>query len=339
MRCVVQLRIVGFLVLLFSLAPFAAAQHYQLVKTTPLPGDGGWDYLKYDQDGHRLFISRGTHVMVVNPNDGNVLGDIPDTQGVHGIALAPELGKGFTSDGREDDVTEFDLKTLKPIKKIKTGAGPDAILYDPATQRVFTMNGHGGSSTAIDAKTGNVVSTFDLGGRPEFAVADGKGHVYANLEDKSKLVEIDSKKPAVMATWPLGKCESPSGLAMDREHRRLFSGCDNKVMAIVDADSGKVIDTQPIGEGVDACRYDPGAGVAFSSNGHDGTLTVIKEDSPSKFHVIENVTTQKGARTMALDPKTHKIYLVTAKFGPPAQGNRYPSVLPGSFVLLEVDKK
>jgi DNA-binding beta-propeller fold protein YncE len=330
-----------FLIALFglSLVPARAAAKYHLIKKVVLGGEGFWDYLKCDSPNHRLFISRGSHVMVVDTRTYQVVGDIPGTDGVHGIALAPEFNRGFTSDGRSGNVTVFNLKTLAVLSQVKvTGAGPDGIIYDPATKRVFTFNGHGRDSTAINAENGTVAGTVELGGRPEFAVADGQGHIYNNLEDVSLLAEIDSKSLTVLNRWPLAPCESPSGIAMDTKTRRLFVGCHNKMMAIVDADSGKVIATVPIGQGVDANRFDPGTKLAFSSNG-DGTLTVVQEDSPEKFTVVDNVTTERGARTMALDLKTHRVYLVTAEFGPPqaplpGQRFRRPPMKPGSFTLL-----
>jgi DNA-binding beta-propeller fold protein YncE len=330
--------------LLISLAgicvvPAKAAPKYHLIKKVVLGGEGFWDYLKCDSANHRLFISRGTHVMVVDTKTLKVIGDIPGTAGVHGIALAPEFNHGFTSDGQSGRVTMFDYKTLAVISQIKvTGEGPDGIIYDPDSKRVFTFNGRGQNSTAINAEDGSVAGTVDLGGRPEFAVADGQGHVYNNLEDKSVEVEIDSETLKVINRWPLAPCESPSGIAMDAKTRRLFIGCHNKMMAIMDADTGKVIATPPIGQGVDANAFDPGTGLAFSSNG-DGTLTVVHEDSPDKFTVVGNVSTQRGARTMALDTKTHIVYLVTAEFGPapaPTPGQRFsrPPMVPNSFTLL-----
>ncbi len=315
---------------------------YHLIKKVHLGGEGGWDYLKVDADARRLYISRGTHVIVVDADSYKVVGDIPDTQGVHGIALAPEFGRGFTSNGRTATVTIFDLKTLSKIGEAKTEEGPDGIIYDPASKRVFTFNGRANSATAIDAATGNVAGSIPLGGRPEFAVADGQGHVYNNLEDKSEEVVIDSKSLKILNRWPLAPCESPSGVAMDQEHRRLFIGCHNQMMAIMDADSGKVVATVPIGRGVDANRFDPATGLAFSSNG-DGTLTVVHEDSPDKFTVVDNVQTERGARTMALDTKTHNIFLVTAQFGeapPPKPGERFsrPPILPDTFELLVFGK-
>jgi hypothetical protein len=329
--------------LIFLLTAFAfAAPGYHVVKTYKLGGEGGWDYLTMDSVSRRLYISRATHVIVIDADSGQAVGDIPDTPGVHGIALAPELGRGFVSNGREGTVTVFDLQTLKPIAKVKAGENPDAILYDPATKRVFTFNGRSHDSTAIDAASGNVLGTIKLDGKPEFAASDGKGGVFVNIEDKSELTSIDPQKLAVKSSWPLAPCESPSGLAIDRKNRRLFVGCDNKLMAIVDADSGKVLSTQPIGDGVDATAFDPGAGLAFASCG-EGVLTVIKEESPTKFSVAENVPTQRGARTMALDPKTHDVFVVTADFGPPPpatadQPHPRPAILPDSFVVLALSQ-
>lgn len=316
----------------------AADSNYQLVKKVVLGGEGGWDYLVCDSDARRIYISRGSHVMVVDADSYAVVGDIPETEGVHGIALAPEFGRGFTSDGRTNSVTIFDLKTLKVLGTAPTGEGPDAIVYDSVSKRVFTLNGRAGTATAIDAETGKPAGDITLGGRPEYAVTDGQGHLYNNLEDKSEVVQIDTKQLKVTATWPLAPCESPSGLAMDKEHRRLFAGCHNKVMAVMDADSGKVLATPAIGQGVDANRFDPGTQYAFSSNG-DGTLTIVHEDSPEKFTPVASVTTQRGARTMALDLKTHRVFLVTAEFGPPPAPTAdhprpRPQMVPGTFTLL-----
>jgi len=313
---------------------------YHIVRKISVTGTDFWDYLNIDSATQRLFISRGTHVQVLDLKTGQLAGDIPGTDGVHGIALAPEFGRGFTSNGRAATVTIFDLKTLATIGTAKTDPGPDAILYDPASKRVFTMNGRSGTTTAIDAATGNVVGSLPLGGRIEFAVADAAGHVYANLEDKSELVEFDSQKLVLMNTWPVAPCESPSGLAIDREHSRLFLGCGNKLMAIVDGQSGKVVTTVPIGGGVDANRFDPGTQLAFSSNG-EGTLTVVHEDTPDTFTVLGNVPTLPRARTMEVDLTNHHVYEVTADFGPmPAptadMPRPRPAILPDSFVVIEL---
>jgi DNA-binding beta-propeller fold protein YncE len=312
---------------------------YHLVKKIPLGGEGGWDYITIDSHTRKLFISRGTKVIVLDVDSGKVAGEIPNTEGVHGIALAPDLNRGFTSNGRANTVTIFDLKTLTVIGTVQAGTNPDAIIYDAASKRVFAMNGRSSNATAIDAATGNVVGTIAVDGKPEFAVADGDGRVYVNIEDKSEIQAIDSQKLAVTATWKLAPCEEPSGLAMDAAHRRLFAGCGNKMMAVVNADSGKIIATPAIGDGVDANAFDPGTGFAFASNGQSATLTVVHEDAPDKFSVVEDVATQRGARTMALDPKSHEVYLVTADFGPrpaatPDNPRPRPAIVPDSFVVL-----
>ena len=328
---------------LAALAWAAAGPGYHVAKTYKLGGEGGWDYLNADASARRLYISRGTHVIVLDVDSGKTVGDIPDTQGVHGIALAPDLGRGFTSNGREGTVTIFDIQTLKPIgEKVKVGDNPDAILYDPASKRVFTFNGRSQDASAIDATSGKVLGTIKLDGKPEFAASDGQGTVFVNIEDKSKLTVIDPNTLAVKAKWPLAPCTEPSGLAIDRQHRRLFAGCDNKMMAVVDADSGKVLATPAIGEGVDATAYDDETGLAFASCG-EGVLTVVKQESPDKYSVAENAQTERGARTMALDSKTHDVYTVTAKFGPrPAatadNPHPRPPMLPDSFVVLVVSK-
>lgn len=343
MRTKIELSVFVITLFLAGYAAAASGSGYHVVKTYKVGGDGGWDYLIADPDTNRLYISRGTHVMVINADSGKTVGDVGDTPGVHGIALAPELGRGFTSNGREGTVSIFDIKTLATSNKVKVGGeNPDAIIYDPATKRVFTFNGRSHDATAIDAASGSVLGMIKLDGKPEFAASDGKGEVFVNIEDKSELTAIDANKLVVKNTWPLAPCTEPSGLAMDREHRRLFAGCDNKMMAVVDADSGKVVATPAIGEGVDATRYDPGTGLAFASCG-EGVLTVIKEDSPDKFTVVENVPTQKGARTMALNSKTHTVYTVTAQFGPPPaptadNPHPYRLIVPGTFVVLVLEK-
>ena len=332
--------------LIVSLAAAAlavAGPGYHVVTTWKVGGEGGWDYLTADANARRLYISRGTHVIVLDLDSGKNVGDIADTPGVHGIALAPELGKGFVSNGREGTVSIFDMKTLATSSKVKVGENPDAILYDPATKRVFTFNGRSKDSTAIDAASGKVLGSIPLDGKPEFAASDAKGMIYVNIEDKSELDAIDPDKLLVKSKWPLAPCTEPSGLAIDRKNHRLFVGCDNKMMAVVDADSGKVLGTPAIGEGVDATAFDDETGLAFASCGQDGVLTVVKEESPDKFSVVENVPTQKSARTMALDSKTHNVYTVAAQFGPrPAataqNPHPWPPVLPDTFVVLVIGK-
>jgi YVTN family beta-propeller protein len=311
----------------------AKAPGYHVVKKITLGGEGGWDYLTFDPAAHRLYIARSNRVMVVDVDKGKVVGEVPKTPGIHGVALVPKRDRGFTSNGRDSTVTVFDLKNLRAKKQIKVGKRPDAIIYDPASDRVFTCNAGDGTVTAIDATKEKVAGTIKLGGRPEFAVADGKGHVFVNLVDKSEILDLDARKLTVKHRWPLAPGKGPSGLAMDRAHKRLFSTCRNGKMVVLDAASGKVLATPAIGRGTDACAFDPGTGFAFSSNG-EGTVTVVREAGKGKFEVVETVKTQRGARTMALDPKTHKLYLVTAKALP---GQRW-RFQPGSFVVLVVGK-
>jgi YVTN family beta-propeller protein len=283
---------------------------YHLVHQYNLGGEGGWDYLTLDGAARRLFIARSTRVMVVDADSGKLLSEIPDTPGVHGVALVPALNRGFISNGREGTVSVFDLETLKVSRKIKVGENPDAILYDPSTKRVFVFNGRSHDASVIEAETEKVVGTIPLSGKPEFGVSDGQGRVYVNIEDKGELALLDPGGMKVKATWPLAPCEEPTGLALDRANHRLFSGCSNKLMAIVDGDSGKLLTTLPIGDGVDGVAFDPESSLAFSSNG-EGTVTVVKEESPQKFSVLETVPTVAGARTITLDPKSHQVYTVT----------------------------
>jgi len=328
--------------LVAAVALAASGPGYKVINTYKIGGEGGWDYLTADAAARRLYISRSTHVVVLDLDSGKTVGEIADTPGVHGIALAPELGRGFVSNGRDGTVSIFDLKTLTTSSKVKVGDNPDAILYDPATKRVFTFNGKSQDSTAIDAEKGTVLGTIKLDGRPEFAASDSKGGVWVNIEDKSELVAIDPNKLEVKSKWPLAPCQEPSGLSIDKKNRRLFVGCDNKMMAVVDADNGKVLATPVIGEGVDATTFDDGTRLAFASCG-EGVLTVVREESSDKFSVAENVPTQQGARTLALDSKTHNVYVVTAKFGPPPAAtaeNPHPrrTILPDTFVVLVLGK-
>jgi YVTN family beta-propeller protein len=318
-----------------------AKSGYTIVKKIALPESTWWDYLSCDASTGRLFVSRGTMVQVVSLKNDQLIGTIPNTDGVHGIALAQDLGKGFISDGRDSSVTVFNLKTLKVIAKIPvTGRDPDAILYDPFTHRVFTCNGDAGSSTVIDAKTDKVIGTIKLSGSPEFSVTDGHGRIYINIEDNSQIDEINPETMKIENVWPLAPGEHPSGLAIDVRNHILFSVCHNKLMVVVDAKDGKVITTLPIGERVDGASYDPVLKRAYSSNG-DGTLTIVQEESRSKFKVLEQFPTQLGARTNTLDPKTHHIFLPTAEFNPPPAATAEnphprPTMKPNSFVILEV---
>ncbi len=305
------------LALLFSGLPAAAAPPsggYSIVKKIPIPGQGSFDYLTVDEAARRLYVSHGTQVEVIDVDSLAIVGNIPNTQGVHGVAIAPDQGRGFVSDGKTSTVTVFDLKTLKSIADVQTGQKPDAIIFDPATSRVFAFNGGSNSATAIDAASGKVAGTVDLGGGPEFAAADGNGFVYNNLEDESLVLKIDSRKLTVEKRWPTAPCASPSSMAMDRANRRLFLGCRSKVMAVMNADTGQVITTLPIGDHVDATAFDEATKLIFNSNG-EGSVTVIRQDGPDKYSVVETVQTLPRAKTMALDPKTHRLFLSTVEAG------------------------
>ena len=312
---------------------------YKLLKEIPVGGDGGWDYLSVDQYARRLYVSHGTTVVVIDMDKEEIAGEIADTPGVHGIAIAPKLGLGFTSNGRENKASIFDLKTLKTSSKVDTGANPDAILFEPGQEEVYTFNGRGNSATVFEAKTGKVVTTITLPGKPEYAVAyQTAGRIYNNLEDKSEVAVIDTKTHKVLSTWPVAPGEEPSGMALDGRHHRLFLGCGNKMMVMMDSTNGKVVANVPIGQGVDATKFDAATQLAFCSCG-DGTVTIAHEDSPDKLTVVQTLKTEPRAKTMALDPKTHKIYLASAKFGAasdaPSGGKKgRPSVVPGTFKVL-----
>jgi len=295
-------------------APAPSDAGYSVTKKIPLPGQGSWDYVTVDEGARRVYVSHGTQVEVLDADSGAVVGNIPNTEGVHGVAVAPDLGRGFTSNGKASTVTIFDLKTLKPIGSAPTGKKPDAIIFDPSTSRVFAFNGDSDSATAIDAATGKVAGTVDLKGGPEFAVADGNGYVFNNLEEQNELLKIDAKKLSVEQRWPTAPCAAPVSMALDRENHRLFVGCRSKVMAVINPDNGQVITTVPIGDHVDATAFDAERKLIFNSNG-EGTITVIHQDSPDKYSVVETVKTAPKAKTMALDPKTHKLFLSTAENG------------------------
>ena len=323
-------------------APLAAQEAsapYHTVAAHTLGGDGGWDYLSLDTLHHRLFVARSDRVMVIDEHTGKLLAEIPGLHRTHGIAFSYATGHGFVTASGDSSVTMFDLGTFKVIGTAKADAGADALIFDPASSDIMSFNGGANSSTVFDPRTGARVASIPLGGRPEFAVSDGKGKVFVNLEDSSSVDEIDVRTNKVTRHWALAPCESPSGLAIDVAHHRLFSGCENSMMAVSDYDAGTVVATVPIGKGVDANRYDPGTGLAFSSNG-EGTITVVREVSPSSFVVQQTVATAPGARTMEIDPSSHQLFTVTARFGPapatatPDNPRRRPPILPDSFVLL-----
>jgi len=303
-----------FLCLILLGASSSSHGGYTVIKKIPIPGQGSWDYLTIDDSARRLYVSHGTRVEVLDVDSGAIVGKIENTLGVHGIAVAPDIGHGFVSDGQSSTVTIFDLKTLKPIADVPTGKKPDAIIYDPATSRVFAFNGGSNSATVIEAKDGKVAGTIDLGGGPEFAAADGNGYVYNNLEDESLVLKINSRTLKVEQRWPTAPCASPSSMAIDRPNRRLFLGCRSKVMAVMNADTGQVITTLPIGDHVDATAFDVETRLIFNSNG-EGTVTVIHQDTPDKYSVAETVKTSPRAKTSALDPKTHQLFLSTMESG------------------------
>jgi len=329
-----------FALVLIVAAAFAA-EGYHVLNKIKIGGTERWDYVTADGANHRLYVSHGNSIAIVDTDTGGVVGTVPDLHGVHGIAVAAEFNKGFISNGQSSTVAVFDLTTFAKTAEIPAGQNPDAICYEPKTQRVFTFNGRSGDSTAIDAKSNAVLATLPLGGKPEFCAAAGDGKIYDNLEDKSELVEIDAAKPAVTRTAKLDPCDGPSGLALDAKDGVLFSVCGNKMMAVTDIQQMKVIATPEIGQGPDAAGYDPGTGLAFSSNGRDGTLTLVKLVA-GKWQPVDTVTTELGARTMAVDTKTHKVYLLTAEFGPMPEakaGQRVrPPVLPDTFHVLVVGK-
>jgi DNA-binding beta-propeller fold protein YncE len=309
---------------------------YHFAREIPVGGEGGWDYLSVDSAAHRLYVSHATKVVVIDTQANKVAGEIPDTPGVHGFAIAVDLGRGFSSNGRENKASIVDLKTLKLIQKVDTGENPDAILYEPGRKEVYTMNGRGKSATVFDAQSGKVVATIPLEGKPEFAQADPKaGKVYVNIEDLNAIKVIDTATHKVTATWPIAPGETASGMAIDLDNHRLFIGCDNKLMLMVDNTNGKVVYSVPIGDGVDSNWFDPAAKLAFSSNGEAGTVTIAHEESPTLLKVVQTLKTKRGARTMALDPSTHNIYLAITDYAPQAPGSKErPKAVAGTFRVL-----
>ena len=323
--------------------PAALAQaDYKVQQQWKIGGDGGWDYLALDSASHLLYISRGNRVLIVDPSTGKQTGEIDGFKGTHDIVFDAKNKYGYISDGGSNQVAVFDRASHQVMQTIPAGTGPDGEVYEPVTKTAWAFNGHSDNATVIDTDTNKAIATVALPGKPEFPVADGKGTIFDNIENKSEIVRIDARTHKVTAVWPLAPCESPSGLAIDTVHRRLFSVCDNQKMAIVNADTGKVIATPTIGDGPDADRFDARKQLAFSSNG-DGTLTIVHEDSPDKFSVVQNVATKRGARTLEIDSKTGKVYLVTADFGPkpaPTAGNPHPrpAILPGTFEVIVVSE-
>jgi outer membrane protein assembly factor BamB len=315
-----------------------SAGSYHVTHTWKLGGDGSWDYIVPDPPNHRLFIARQNRVMVVDSDSGALLGEVTGIKGAHGTAVAEKTGHGFATSGNDQSVVMFDLKTFKTLGRIPAAEDADAIVYDPVSNRVFTLNGDAHSSTVIDPQAGALITNIPLGGKPEYGVSAGDGMVYANLTDTSEVVEIDAKKATVVRRWSTAPCKQPVSMAVDTAHHRLFSGCRSGVMAVSDYRVGKVVATLPIGTGVDGAGYDAASGNAFASNAN-GTLTVIHQDGPDQYHVLENVPTPMGSRNMGLDPTTHRIFIVSAEFGPvPAGGRGRPPVLPGTFAVMVIEK-
>lgn len=318
--------------------PALAQAPYRILNSYVLGGDGGWDYLNLDPESGHLFITRGSHVMVVDPSTGKLLGDITGLQGIHGTAFV--AGRAYVSEGGANRVAVIDGKSLAKVAEIPVGTRPDGILYDAFSTRLFTFNSTSKDATAVDPVSGKAVGTIPLGGKPEAAASDGAGTIFVNIEDKSELIAFDTKTLAVKQHYPLAPCEEPSGMAADLAHGRIFSGCDNKMIAVTDMKTGKVVAQFPIGEGVDANRFDPATGLVFSSNGESGTLTIAHEDSPNKFTVLQDLKTADGARTMELDEKSHRVYVVTADRTPgtptAAQPKPRPVPVPGTFRLLVI---
>jgi DNA-binding beta-propeller fold protein YncE len=324
---------------LVSVAALLLAQPkapYHVTHTYTLGGDGSWDYVVPDPPNHRLFIARQTRVMVVDEDKGTLLGEVSGINGAHGTALAGSSGHGFATAGNDQAVIMFDTRTFKVLKRIPAAEDADAIIYDAPSDRVFSLNGDAHSSTAIDS-SGNLVTNIPLGGKPEYGASAGDGKLYANLTDTSEIVEIDSKAAKVVRRWSTGSCKQPVSMAIDTAHHRLFSGCRSGVLAVSDYPAGRVVTTLPIGTGVDGAGYDPASGNAFASNA-DGTLTVIHQDSPDQYRVVQTIETPKGSRNMGLDPVNHRLYVPSAKFGPVPPGGRRGPVIAGSFAVLVIEQ-
>jgi DNA-binding beta-propeller fold protein YncE len=337
------MRTIGLVLTVVFLAPGSVqpTSSYRITHTYALGGDGGWDYIVPDPPNHRVFIGRQDRVMVVDENTGALLGQVTGIHGAHGTALAPATGHGFATSGNDESVVMFDLKSFKELARIHAAEDADAILYDGVSGRVFTLNGDAHSSTVIDPRAGTVITNIPLGGKPEYGVSAGDGKVYANLTDTSEVVEIDAKSATVARRWPAAPCKQPVAMAIDTAHHRLFSGCRSGLMAISDYAAGKVVATVPIGAGVDGAGYDPASGDVFASNA-DGTLTVMHQDTPDEYQVTGSVQTPIGSRNMGLDPANHRVYVASAKFGPPPSnvtgGRGRAPVLPGSFAVLVIER-
>jgi outer membrane protein assembly factor BamB len=332
------MRSASFVLTLAAAAALLAqsSSSYRVSHTYNLGGEGSWDYVVPDPPHHRVFIARQTRVMVVDEDNGDLLGEVTGINGAHGTAIAEAAGHGFATSGNDQSVVMFDLKTYKPLRHIPAAEDADAIVFDPASNRVFTLNGDAHSSTVIEPNAGTVITNIALGGKPEYGASAGDGKVYANITDNSEVVEIDAKTATVSRRWSTAPCKQPVSMALDTKNHRLFSGCRSGVMAVSDYQGGKVVATLPIGTGVDGAGYDAALGNAFASSA-DGTLTVVHQDSPNEYHVAQTVETPKGSRNMGLDPTSHRLYVASAKFGPPPGGRGRAPVLPGTFALLVIE--
>jgi len=330
--------IISCAALIISSSSLIAQSNYKIANKIHVEGEGGWDYLNVDEVNGTIFVSHATVAQAIDIKTGKLVGTIPDTKGIHGIAIANDLNKGFTSNGRDSSVTVFNLKTFEVITKIQvTGQNPDAILYDPYSQKVFTFNGRSNNSTVIDAKENKVVATIPLDGKPEFSATDGKGKIFVNIEDKSVINVINASTLKVEQHWPIAPGEEPSGLALDNQNHRLFSVCGNKLMVVIDAETGKVITTLPIVDRCDGVAFDPELKRAYSSNG-EGSITVVQEENSNSFKVLETIVTQPGAKTIAINKTTHHLYLTTAEYeSAPTADNRRPPVKPNSFQILDIE--
>ena len=344
MKMLKYAELIGALCLIWLGTLHAQSTGYHIIDSLTLGGEGGWDYLTVDTTTERLYVSRGMRAQIVDLARLSIVGEIPKTPGIHGVALTPALNRGYTSNGRDSSVTIFDLRTLTTLEVLKIdGRNPDAILFDLPSQRLFTFNGGSANATVIDVATDSIVGSIPLSGKPEFAVGDNRRYIYVNIEDRSSIAEIDPRTLKVTRTWSLAPGEEPSGLAIDRDNGRLYSACANRLMVVSDIKAGKVMATVPIGAGVDGAAYDPTSRLAFSSNG-EGTMTVVRETSPGKFTVVDNVVTRRGARTCVLDEKTGRIYTVSAKFGPPPaptaeQPRPRPAMISGSQTLYVIGRE
>ena len=330
--------------LLVAASPALLGAQYRITRTFTLGGDGTWDYVIPDPPHHRLFIGRQNRVMVVDENDGKLLGEVTGINGAHGVAIVEKAGHGFATSGNDSSIVMFDLATFKTLGRAPAAEDADAIIYDPASDRVFSFNGDAHSATVVDPATGKRVTNIALGGKPEYGLSAGDGKVYANLTDNGEVVEIDAKALTVVRRWSTAPCKNPVAMAIDRAHRRLFSACRSGVMAVSDIVNARIVATLPIGAGVDGAAFDPGTGDAFASNA-DGTLTVIHEDDPDRYHVLQTVQTAPGGRNMGLDPTTHRVFVVSAKYGPvPAESTaanprRRPPIVSGSFTVMVIERE